>query len=66
MASLPPTDKVSDHVFRVDDFDVVRQLDITSTNRAFTFLGKLKIDHSRLCNLNTTPFEVQRISTTSS
>jgi hypothetical protein len=58
--------QVGDDVFRVDDLDVVRRLDVGSGDDTVTVLAQLKVTSSRLCSLKTTPLRFSRMLTTSS
>ena len=61
------TRQMRDHMIGVDHFDIVRKLDITRGDDAFAVLLQASAStSSRLCNLKTTPFRFNRMSTTSS
>ena len=47
-------------MFRIDDFDVMRQLDVTGTNGAFTFLGQLKVHDITVVQFEDDTLEVQQ------
>jgi hypothetical protein len=51
---------MSDHVFRINDFDIMRQFDIASTNRAFTFLKKVEVNHITIVQLENDTLEIQK------
>jgi hypothetical protein len=57
---------VRDDVLRIDDLDVVRDLDVGAVTSALRPLLEREDASSRLCSLSTTPFRLSRMSTTSS
>lgn len=51
---------MGDDVLRIDDFDVMRQLDVASTNSAFTFLDQLEVDDITVVQLEHDTLQVQK------
>jgi hypothetical protein len=58
--------KMSNDVIRIDDFDIVRDLDIAARTTPSPSLRDGGTTSSRLCSLKTTPLRLRRMSTTSS
>jgi len=52
--------EMGDDVLRIDDFDVMRQLDVAGTNSAFTFLDQLEVDDITVVQLEHDTLQVQK------